>query len=302
MKKILFLFLVALMLVSCDSPVQENDNEKQTVETTQETKVEEKAEETKESVEEIKPEEKKPQEETKKQAAEETVEETVEETKEEPVETEVVEQPEEVVEPEEPQETVEEPVEETPVEQPVEEPTEEVVEEPAEEQPEEIIEQPVVVDTWIKVNYTDGTFGIPYFAVPKGYDPMNFNRNFITEEFRNSNFLKFKKVNQTLVHKNKDNYKSSTFAFWKGDSQARTFEAEVDVYEVYIYSTYTEDSVYITYDDLFTTEKNYNKPAFLLRNENGAWNVYSALTSNGEVCVPEDDLAKRTNTVLTKYN
>lgn len=295
MKKILFLFLVALMLVSCDSPVQENDNEEQTnVETvTEETKAEETAE-TKEPVEEIKPEEKKPQEETKKQA----VEETVEETKEEPVETEVVEQPEEVVEPEEPQETVEKSVEETPVE----EPTEEVIEEPTEEQPEEIIEQPVVVDTWIKVNYTDGTFGIPYFAVPKGYDPMNFNRNFITEEFRNSNFLKFKKVNQTLVHKNKDNYKSSTFAFWKGDSQARTFEAEVDVYEVYIYSTYTEDSVYITYDDLFTTEKNYNKPAFLLRNENGVWNVYSALTSNGEVCVPEDDLAKRTNTVLTKYN
>lgn len=281
MKKILFLFLVVLMLVSCDSPVQENE-EQPVVETTEKTKVEETKEEPEQVIEEQKPQEEKAAEEPKEEPKE---EQPVEETKEKPAE---------VTEPEEPQETVEEPVEETPVEEPTEEPE-------VKEQPEEIIEQPVVIDTWIKVNTTDGTFGIPYFVVPKGYDPMNFNRNFITEKFRNSNFLKFKKVNQTLVHKNKDNYKSSTFAFWKGDSQARTFESEVDVYEVYIYSTYTEDSVYITYDDLFISEKNFDKPAFLLRNEDDVWNVYSALKSNGTTYIPDNSNAKYTAKVISYY-
>jgi len=274
MKKILFLFVaVLLMLVSCNSPVQENDKEevvsKKTEKVSEETKVEEVTEpevqEVTEEPEQVETVEEQPVEETsKEQTTEKTVEEVTEETVEQPVEI-------------------------------IEEPVVETTEEP------EVIEQPVV-DPWVKINYTDGTFGIPYFVVPKGYDPMNFNRLLITEKFRNTNFLKFKKVNQTLVHKNKDNYKSSTFAFWKGDNLSRTFEAEVDVYEVYISTDYAEESAYITYNDLFTTEKNYSNPAYLLRKEDGVWNVYSAITANGEIRVPENDLAKRTNTVVTKYN
>ena len=279
MKKILFLFLVTLMLVSCDSPVQENDNEEQTVETTQETKVEETKEKPEQVIEEQKPQEEKTTEEPKE-------EQPVEKTKEEPVEETPVEQLEET--------KVEKVTEE--VEPEVEEQPEEIIEEP------EVEEQPEVTDTWIKVNTTEGDFGIPYFVVPKGYDPMNFNRNLICEEFRNSNFLKFKKVGQTLTHKNKDNYKSSTFAFWKGDNLSRTFETEVDVYEVYIYSTYTEDSVYITYDNLFTTEKNFNSPAFFILKENGVWNIYSALTGRGTTYIPDNSNAKYTATVISKYN
>lgn len=272
MKKILFLFVaVLLMLVSCNSPVQENNKEevvsKKTEEVSEETKVEEVTEpevqEVTEEPEQVETVEEQPVEETSEEQT--TEEETVEE---------VTEEPEEVTETETQEEVTEEP---------------------------EVIEQPVV-DPWVKINYTDGTFGIPYFVVPKGYDPMNFNRLLITEEFRNTNFLKFKKVNQILVHKNKDNYKSSTFAFWKGDNLSRTFEAEVDVYEVYVSTDYTEESAYIAYNDLFTTEKNYNNPAYLLLKEDGVWNVYSALIANGEIRVPENDLAKRTNTVVTKYN
>lgn len=286
MKKLLFIFVVALMLVSCDSPVQENDNEEQTVETTQETKVEETKEEPEQVIEEQKPQEEKAAEESKE-------EQPVEETKEEPVEETPLEQPEET--------KVEEVTEEVEPEK-VEEQPEEVTEEQPSEEVEEPKEEPVVIDTWIKVNTTEGDFGIPYFVVPKGYDPMNFNRNCIAEKFRNTNFIKFVKTKQTLTHKNKDNYKSSTWAFWKGDNTSRTFEAEVDVYEVYIYSNYTEDSAYITYNDLFTTEKNFNNHAFLIRKENDVWNIYSALTANGEICVPDNTLAKRTNSAVTRYN
>ena len=273
MKKILFLFLVTLMLVSCDSPVQENDNEEQTVETTQETKVEETKEEPVEVIEE-------------KKSQEETKEEQPEEPKEEPVEETPVEQPEET--------KVEEVTEE--VEPKVEEQPEEITEEP------EVKEQPVVTDTWIKVNTTEGDFGIPYFVVPKGYDPMNFERGWISEKFRNTNFIKFVKTNQTLTHKRKDKYKSSTWAFWKGDNTSRTFEAEVDVYEVYIYSNYTEDSAYITYNDLFYNDYDYFKEAFLIRKENDVWNIYSALTGNGTTYIPDHDSAKSTAKVISYYN
>ena len=251
MKKILFLFLVALMLVSCDSPVQENDNEEQTVETTQETKVEETKEEPEQIIEEQKPQEEKAAEE---QPVEESKEEQpVEETKEEPVEETPLEQPEET--------KVEEVTEEVEPEK-VEEQPEEVTEEQPSEEVEEPKEEPVVIDTWIKVNTTEGDFGIPYFVVPKGYDPMNFERGWISEKFRNTNFIKFVKTNRTLTHKRKDKYKSSTWAFWKGDNTSRTFEAEVDVYEVYIYSNYTEDSAYITYNDLFYNDYDYFKNLF----------------------------------------
>lgn len=301
MKKLLFIFVVALMLVSCDSPVQENE-EQPVVETTEETKVEETKEEPEQVIEEQKPQEEKAVEEPKK-------EQPVKETKEE--------QPAE--------EPKEEPVEETPVEQPeetkVEEVTEEVEPEVIKEQPEEIVEEPEVEEQpveeteeeteefiftgkWIDVNYTDGDFGIPYFCVPKGYDPYAYSYFIIgTEDRCDFPMVKFEKTNVELTHKKKDKYKDYTFAFWKFNSsdRSRTFQPEVEVYEISVSSDFRYDSLLLFYHDLYMSSDPMNI-AYLLTKENDKWYIRSAARINLYNYLPEKDEAKYTAKVISYYN
>ena len=303
MKKLLFIFVVALMLVSCDSPVQENDDEEQTVETTQETKVEETKEEPKQVIEEQKPQEEKAVKEPKE-------EQHIEEPKEEqPV-----------------KETKEEPVEETPVEQPeetkVEEVTEEVEPEVIEEQPEEIIEEPEVEEQpveqpveeteefvftgkWIDVNYTDGDFGIPYFCVPKGYDPYAYLYFIIgTEDRCDFPMVKFEKTNIKLTHKKKDKYTDWSMGFWKMDwvDYSRAFQPEVEVYEISVSSDFRYDSLLLTYQDLYIGKDSPTKIAYLLTKENDKWYIRSATQKDLYNQLPEKDEAKYTAQVISYYN
>ena len=307
MKKLLFIFVVALMLVSCDSPVQENDDEEQTVETTQETKVEETKEEPKQVIEEQKPQEEKAVKEPKEeQHIEEPKEEQpVKETKEEPVEETPVEQPEETkveevteeVEPvvfeEQPEEIIEEPeVEEQPVEQPVEETEEET-------------EEFVFTGKWIDVNYTDGDFGIPYFCVPKGYDPYAYLYFIIgTEDRCDFPMVKFEKSNIKLTHKKKDKYTDWSMGFWKMDwvDYSRAFQPEVEVYEISVSSDFRYDSLLLTYQDLYIGKDSPTKIAYLLTKENDKWYIRSATQKDLYNQLPEKDEAKYTAQVISYYN
>lgn len=154
-----------------------------------------------------------------------------------------------------------------------------------------------VEDPWALAVYNeaDADFSVSYIYVPKGWNPVDFNKD-VYEQFsgrteENFDFLKFEKVG-TLAFNSTDEdviKANSTHIFSKrvyyNCNEPDVYYTEIDCYKVSVKKDFDLDFICMIYDDLncynaLMNQTNDWSGYTLEKSESGTWYIYACLWNN----------------------